>query len=152
MKTNRWIRIVLGAAILGYLAYDLSTEIAEAHGYYSSHKAALLAVLFVAPLLGIITLVYRDKVTERIKTLHALVATTVLATAISIFATQLTWTMLSVFQPPSIPNQQKLLGALALIIAFGVAAGLWWCAYRLWIEHRTRRCTPTRHKWREGER
>ena len=139
MKTNKWIRIVLGAAILGYLAYDLSTGIAESHDYYSSHKAVLLAVVFVAPLLGIIALVYRDKVTARVKTLHALLATIVLAAAISIFATQLTWTLWSAFQLSSIPIQQKQLGALALIMLFGVAAGLWWYAYKLWKMHRTRR-------------
>jgi len=144
MKANRWIRIVLGAAILGYLAYDLSTGIAEAHGYYSSHKAVLLAVVFVAPLLGIIALVYRDKVTERVKTLHALLATTVLAAAISIFATQLTWTLWSVFQLSSIPIQQKLLGALALIMVFGVAAGLWWFSHILWKRHRTIGCSLRR--------
>ena len=139
MKTDRWIRIVLGAALLGYLAYDLSKEIAEAHDYYSSHKAVLLAVVFVAPLLGIIALVYRDKMTERIKTLHALLATTVLAAAITVFATQLAWTIWSAFEVAFVSLQQKLLGAVALIMLYGIAAGSWWYSYILWKKHRTMR-------------
>ena len=109
MKTTRWIRIVLGAAILGYLAYDLSTGIAEAHDYYSSHKSALLAVIFVAPLLGIITLVYRDKVTERVRTIYALSATAILAAVITIFATQLSGTIWSAVDLSLVTFQHKLL-------------------------------------------
>ena len=137
MKTTRWIRIVLGAAILGYLAYDLSTGIAEAHDYYSSHKSALLAVIFVAPLLGIITLVYRDKVTERVRTIHALSATAILAAVITIFATQLSGTIWSAIDLSLVTFQHKLLGAIALIMLYGIAAGLWWYAYMLWKKHRT---------------
>lgn len=137
MKTTRWIRILLGAAILGYLAYDLSTEIAEANDYYSSHKSVLLAVLFVAPLIGIIALVYRDKVTARFKTLHALLATTVLAAAITAFATLLARTLWAVFEFTSATLQDKLFGSLALIMLYGVAAGLWWYASILLKQHRT---------------
>lgn len=139
MKTTRWIRIVLGAAILGYLAYDLSTEIAEVHDYYSSHKSVLLAVLFVAPLLGIIALVYRDKVTARIKTLHLLLATTVLAAAITAFATKLAQTIWSIFELSHVTIQHILMAAVGLLIIYGIAAGFWWYAYILWKKHRTMR-------------
>ena len=137
MKTTRWIRIVLGAAILGYLAYDLFTGIVEAHDYYSSHKSVLLALLFVAPLLGIIALVYRDKVTERVRTIHALLATTILAAAITVFTTQLAWTIWSAFELSLVTIQHILLGAVALIMLYGIASGLWWYTSALWKKHRT---------------
>ena len=130
---------MLGAALLGYLACDLSKGIAEAHDYYSSHKAVLLAVGFAAPLLGIIALVYRDKVTERIKTLHALLATTVLAAAITVFATQLAWTIWLAFEEAFVTIQHKLLGAFGIIMFYSIAAGLWWYSYILWKKHRTMR-------------
>jgi hypothetical protein len=144
MKTIKWIRIVLSAAILGYLAYDISTVIADAHDYYSNHKSALLAAIFVAPLLGIIVLVYRDKVTNRVKTLHALLATTILAAVITAFATILSRTLWAAFEFTSATLQDKLLGSLALIMLYGVAAGLWWYAIVLWKKHRTSGCSLRR--------
>ena len=137
MKISRGIRLVLGAAILGYLVYDLSTDIAVAHDFYSTHKSALLAILFVAPLLGIIVLLYRDIISDRVKTLHALSATIILATVITVFATLLARTLWAVFEFTSATLQDKLLGSLALIMLYGVAAGLWWYATELWKKHRT---------------
>ena len=128
---------MLGAALLGYLAYDLSTNIADAHDFYSTHKSALLAILFIAPLLGIIVLIYRDKITDRGKTLHALLATIILAAVITVFATLLARTLWAIFEFTSANLQDKLLGSLALIILYGVAAGLWWYATVLWKKHRT---------------
>ena len=128
---------MLGAVILGYLAYDLSTDIAEARDFYGTHKSALLAILFVAPLLGIIVLIYRDKLTDRVKTLNALVATTFLAAVITAFATILARTLWAAFEFTSITFQHKLLWSLALIMLYGIAAGLWWYTSVLWKIHRT---------------
>ena len=131
MKLSRGIRLALGIAILGYIAFDLLPEVAGNFFVLSGHATSIYlgkAILLGGPLLGIILLIYRTKDIDQEKPGHAFRGTLILAIAIAAFTTFLAYAIWTVATVSIGMPMRKTIYAFELLFLYGIGAGLVWQA------------------------
>ena len=133
MKSSKGIKVALGLAVFGYVAYDLLQEVAWNFFTLSNHIVIYsgLALLLGAPLLGIILLVNRAGAAGPENTKYVFPGTLVLAVVTTAFTTFLAYAIWTVAQISIGMPLQKTIYAMEVLFLYGIGTGLWWQAWIL---------------------
>lgn len=130
MKLPSRVKVALGIAILGYIAFDLLQEVAGNFFVLENRTGVYLGlvILLGAPLIGIILLVNRAETAGPKKTGTVFPSTLVLAVVITAYTTFLAYAIWTVAQISIGIPLRKTLYALELLFLYGIGAGLFWQA------------------------
>lgn len=133
MKISRGGKLALGIATLGYIAFDLLTEVAGNFFILENRTSVYLglAILLGAPLIGIILLVNRAEDGVHEKTGHKFLGTLILAIEIAALTTFLAYAIWTVAIVSSGVPIEKSFYALEILFLYAIAAGLFWQALLL---------------------
>ena len=142
MKIARWLCIVLVIAIFVFAIYELVSDVAMARDYYRTNEVPWLVIFGGSAAAAIAGLMYRDKISQEAKRLHALLGTGALALVFTYMAVKLTVTIVHIenLVPGTAIKNPALVAALS---AYAVAAVLWWYTLTLIRKHRTNTATTS---------